>query len=607
MVVFCSGTVDLSILSSGLVPPSNLCCSSSPYGSLCATTASFCNCGGNRPTGAPFATRSPVLSTRGSIASAHPLASQAGLDILKAGGSAVDAAIATNLVLAVLEPMMNGPGGDLMAIVYLARNQTLIGYNGAGRSSASFSLSQMRAELNAISATQIPSVGPLTVTVPGAPRGWCDLHSRFGKLPFNELFTSAIYYAQNGAPVPQIIANEWDVIEDSPALTSGGLFPNAREGYISTFLPKPSEGTHFANPALATTLTLIANGGCDAFYSSGPIPDAIEKLQDTAGLKLTRDDLLGHVGEWVNPVSTTYRDAIIYELPPNLQGIAALEMLNILENFNFSVTNFNSADYLHAHIEAKKLAFSDASTFVADPAFVNVPIDSLISKSYAATRRALINMSSAARTDSPGKPSIEDSPGGDTTYLVAADADGNIVSLIQSIYTGFGSGLVSPTLGFALQSRGSLFSVKDGAANIYAPNKRPYHTIMPGMATRGSNWTLGFGVMGGFMQPQGHVQILSNLIDSHMNVQEAGDAARYYHSGSSDPMGNRMSDGGIVQLEGGVCDAVIADLTQRGHNIVRGSNAGGYQAILSTTDKITGQRLYACGTEMRKDGLCAAY
>lgn len=579
------------------------CCTSLPTD----LPPSFQNCGGSRPVGAPFATRSPTLSFRGQVASAHPLASQAGLDILKGGGSAVDAAIATNLVLAVVEPMMNGPGGDLMAIVYV--NKSLYGYNGAGRAPASFSLSDLRARLAEINAAEIPTTGPLAVTVPGAPRGWCDLHARFGKLPWQNLFTGAIDIATNGHPVPQIIAYEWENITASQSVTSGGRFPHALDGWTATFgAPPHSEGARFTNPALANTLGLLRDGGCDAFYVSGAIPDALAALAETAGTTFTKSDLAAHAGEWVTPVSATYRGAYsLHQLPPNPQGGAALEMLNILEAFNFSRDDFNSADYLHAHIEAKKLAFADASFYFADPAFVDVPVTALVSKPYASTRRALINMSSAARTDSPGAPGrLEDVYGGDTTYLTAADADGSMVSLIQSLYTGFGSGVVAESLGFALQSRGALFSVHDGAANVYAPGKRPFHTIMPGFCTGPDSFALSFGVMGGFMQPQGQVQIISNIIDHGMNVQEAGDAARYYHSGSSTPMGDHMIDGGVLQLEAGVCDAVVANLTARGHNVVRGSNSGGYQAILRSRGP-TGDFFYAGATEMRKDGLVAAW
>jgi gamma-glutamyltranspeptidase/glutathione hydrolase len=441
--------------------------------------------------------------------------------------------------------------------------------------------------------------------VPGAPRGWCDLHARFGRLPWPALFTAAIDYAAGGAPVPQVIAEEWDVLPDSPALNSGGRFPRARDGYAATFLPPPAEGSRFSNPALAETFRALAAGGCAAFYEAGAIPEALAALAGSAGTTFTRADLAAHEGEWVVPLATTHRDATIYALPPNTQAVAALEMLNILEAYNFSIADFNSADYLHTHIEAKKLAFADASAFVADPAFVSVPSAALAGKPYAAARRAAINASAAARTDAPGRPALEAAPGGDTTFLVAADEQGNMISLIQSLYTGFGSGIVAPSLGFALQSRGALFSLRDGAANIYAPGKRPYHTIMPGHASRGKDWQLAFGVMGGFMQPQGQVQVISNILNG-MNVQEAGDAARYYHSGSTDPMGNAMTDGGVVQLEAGICDAVVQELAARGHTIVRGANTGGYQAILATRGE-DGSLLYAGGTEMRKDGAVAAY
>jgi len=321
----------------------------------------------------------------------------------------------------------------------------------------------------------------------------------------------------------------------------------------------------------------------------------------------------------VTPISTTYRGVEVFELPPNPQGVAALETLNILEGFSWPPGSFNSPDYLHAHIEAKKLAFADASFFVADPDFVTVPVAGLLNKSYAAQRRALINMSAAAQSDAPGSPPfgegvsqrggrLEDLYGGDTTYLTAADADGNMVSLIQSLYTGFGSGIVAPGTGFALQSRGNLFSMTPGAANVYAPSKRPYHTIMPGFASKGGEPWLSFGVMGGFMQPQGHVQVVSNLVDWGMGVQEAGDAARYYHSGSTTPMGQRMSHGGTVELEAGVCDATVANLTARGHSITRGYNAGGYQAIMrQRAPGGDGGFVYSGASEMRKDGSVVAY
>jgi len=591
------------------------CCASLSGG---GAPASLDNCGGSRPVGARFATRSPVLSRRGQVASAHPLASGAGLEMLQRGGSAVDAAIATNLALGVLEPMMNGLGGDLMAQVWDEAGQTLYGYNGAGRSSLNFSYADMQAAVAALGeGTTIPGVGPLSVTVAGAPQGWCDLHARFGKLPWADLFAPAIYYASEGAPVPQIIAEaEWDTIADSPALNSKGRFPHAIDGWRQTFGSAPRQGDIFKNPALAQTLTLLsADPTCAAYYKAGPIRDAIVGLAGTAGLHVTAADLAAHHGEWVTPVSSSFRGVDVFQLPPNPQGVAALEMLNILEAFNFSTEDFNSADYLHAHIEAKKLAFADASAYFADPTFATVPVDGLISKGYAATQRARINMTRAAKTDSPGSPPpggrrrrLEDVYGGDTTYLTASDSSGMMVSLIQSLYTGFGSGIVEPSLGFALQSRGSLFSMEADSPNVYAPGKRPFHTIMPGMAaSRDGAWRLSYGVMGGFMQPQGHAQVLHNLLAVGMNVQEAGDAARYYHTGSTPPNGGQhMIDGGVVQLEAGVCDAVVAELEARGHTITRGSNGGGDQAI-ERRRAADGGFVYAGATEMRKDGAVAAY
>jgi gamma-glutamyltranspeptidase/glutathione hydrolase len=602
----------VSLLSAAAGQATPACCAA-----VGSSAPAFQSCGGSRPTGFPFARHSPVLSQRGQVASAHPLASQAGLDILKAGGSAVDAAIATNAVLNVLEPMMNGPGGDLLAIIWSEKDGSLQGYNGAGRSSKTFSYATMAAALADINAQFIPTSGPLAISVPGAPRGWCDLSARYGKLPLATVLGPAIGYASAGAPVPKVIAFEWDLVSNSSAVTSGGRFPHALDGFIQTFtVPDgkggrraPMEGEIFSNPALANTLTAIATGGCDAFYK-GPIASAIVASAATNGLHLTLDDFASHEGEWVTPINVTYRERYnVFELPPNPQGIAALEMLNILEGFNLSAMSYNSADALHTMIEAKKLAFADAAAFVADPAVVAVPIAGLIDKAYAAQRRALIDAAHAARSDSPGVPPgwrMEDRYGGDTTYLTAADSEGNMVSYIQSLYTGFGSGIVVPSLGFPLQSRGALFAMDATMPNVYAPNKRPYHTLMPSFAFRDGQPWLSFGVMGGFMQPQGVQQIVTNLVDFGMDVQAAGDAARYEHDGSSQPTGQHMTDGGVVTLEAGVCDAVVADLQARGHEVVRGANGGGYQAIMRTP-LAGGGFVYAGASEMRKDGLVAAY
>lgn len=530
--------------------------------------------------------------------------------MLRAGGSAVDAALATNVALAVLEPMMCGCGGDLMAIVW--DGESLSGYNGAGRSSHTFTYADMASELARIDSKYIPTVGPLAVTVPGAPRGWCDLSARYGKLPFADLFAPAIDYARNGAPVPQIIASEWEAPANNSAATSGGRYPHALDGWHSTFTIEgrvPVEGDFFRNPALADTLQAIADGGCDAFYK-GAIAEELVRFSAVSGLHITASDLALHTGEWVTPVNTTYRNTTtLCELPPNPQGAAALEMLNILEGFPLAEWGVDSPDFLHASVEAKKLAFADASRYFADPEFSHVPLEGLISKEYAAQRRALIDMAHAAQTDAPGTPPgqrFEDVYGGDTTYLAAADSTGMMVSLIQSLYTGFGSGLVSPALGFALQSRGALFSMDAASPNVYAPGKRPFHTIAPAFAFRNGEPWLAFGVMGGFLQPQGQVQVITHMIDGGLDVQAAGDAARFAHDGSTQPTGQKMFDGGILQLEPGVCDATVAELQTRGHVITRGANTGGYQAIELRGKLAGGEFLYAGASEFRKDGAVAA-
>ena len=606
--------------------------------------ASLNTCGGSRPVGLPFAGRSPVYAQHGIAATSVPLSTQCALDILKAGGSAVDAAIAANACEGVVEPMMNGMGGDLMAQVYHADTKTLHGYNGAGRSPRGLSYEQMEAELRLLNTSYIPGAGPLGVSVPGAVKGWCDLHEKFGKLPFSRLFESAIGYAKNGHPVAQVIAAEWYIPKNTTDLTSNGKFPDALNGFLDTFTIGadrriPKAGEIFKNPALADTLTLVANGGCDAFYN-GSVAEQYEQAAQYTGLRLTKKDFAEHSGEWVDPVSTTYHDVYkVFELPPNPQGIAALQMLNILEHFNVSQMGHNTADYLHVHVEAKKLAFADRAKFYGDPSFgepTPALIDWLISKEYATERAALIDMHHAAESVPAGVPpghiqkdlkfdastyptktaetaAEQDAPHtGDTIYLTVADSEGNMVSLIQSNYEGFGSGLVIPGLGFGLQDRGSLFNMPTltnvTTASNYQPGKRPFHTIIPGFAMKkdeAGTWQpwLSFGVMGGNIQPQGHAQIICNIVDYGMNVQEAGDAARYTHSGSSQPTGQVMSDGGFVQIESGVCLAVEEELKQRGHTIVRGPNGGGYQAIMYDIEANS----FIGASEMRKDGMAAGY
>jgi len=595
------------------------------------------NCGGTRPTGLPFAGRSPVYAQHGIAATSVPLSTMCAIDMLKAGGSAVDAAIAANACEGVVEPMMNGMGGDLMAQVWHGPSKKLHGYNGSGRSSKNVSYARMKELLHEQKVERIPGAGPLGVSVPGAVHGWWDLHQRFGKLPWADVFAPAIGYAEGGHPVAQVIAAEWYIPPNTSALTSGGKFPHALDKFISTFTVAdgatgkrriPRAGEIFKNPNLARSLKAVATGGAAEYYN-GSVAKEILASAEQNGLLLTQEDFSSHHGEWVDPIGVTYREQhTIYELPPNPQGVAALQMMNLLELYDLQTMGFNSADYLHVQVEAKKLAFADRAKFYADPEFGGPTpelLAALVSKDYAAKRAELINMSHAANEVPPGTPASAAAeatfPGGfpktaaaqsldqtsaDTMYLTVADGEGTMVSLIQSNYEGFGSGLVAG--GFGLQDRGSLFNMQTGAANQYEPGKRPFHTIIPGFATvkdaAGTEqpW-LSFGVMGGNIQPQGHAQILVNIIDFGMNPQEAGDAARYTHSGSSQPTGQVMHDGGSLQLEGGVCAAVEAELQRRGHHTVRGPNGGGYQAIMYDHD----QKSYIGATEMRKDGIAAGY
>ena len=552
----------------------------------------------DRINGRPFATRSPVLGQHGMICTSHPLATQVGLDLLKAGGSAVDAAIAANAVLGLMEPVSNGVGGDLFAIVYEAKTKKLYGLNGSGRSPLGLGYDAMKAALAATADPgHIPARGFLPISVPGAVDGWFELHRRFGKLPMPDLLAPAIRYAEDGFPVTQYIAYLWAIgVRNAQA----DKFPGA---FLEVYAPgghAPAEGEVFRNPALARTLRLIAGQGRDAFYR-GELADQIDAFMRAHGGYLRKADLEKHTSTWVEPASVNYRGYDVYELPPNSQGIAALQMLNILEGFDLARLGYNSPESLHLMIEAKKLAFEDRARFYADPAFARIPLAGLLAKDYAATRRALINPARAAKTYDAGQPALKD---GDTIYLCTADAEGNMVSLIQSNYRGMGSGITVPGLGFTFQDRGELFTLEPGHANVYAPGKRPFQTIIPGFVMKdGQPWEA-FGVMGGAMQPQGHVQVLVNQIDFGMNVQEAGDAARWQHEGSSEPTGERMRDGGYVQVESGVPYETQRALVQRGHDVRAGTGAfGGYQAI--RWDPV--HRVYWGASESRKDGQAAGY
>ena len=491
--------------------------------------------GFDRPVGEPFASRSEVIAMNGMAATSQPLATQIALDILKKDGSAVDAAIAANAALGLMEPTGCGIGGDLFAIVWDAENEELTGLNASGRSPQSLTLQHFRD----IGMQSIPYLGPLTVSVPGAVDGWYELHERYGRLPMTELLQPSIDYAEQGFPVTEFIADLWQ-----ENIESRKDFPGVKEVFMLGG-DAPKKGDVFKNPNLANTYRMIAEGGRDAFYK-GEIAEKIDSYMAEQGGFLTYGDMAAHTSEWVAPVATNYRGYDVHELPPNGQGIVALQMLNILEGYDLRSMGYGSTEYLHMLIEAKKLAYEDRAKYYADPDFYNFPVDWLVSKDYAAERRAQIDPERAAGTYPAGDAVLEN---GDTVYLTVADADGNMISLIQSNYGDLGSGMTPEELGFQLQNRGQLFSLEEGHANVYEPGKRPFHTIIPAFVMKEGKPWLSFGVMGGSMQPQAHAQIIVNLVDFDMNLQEAGDAARMRHSGSSQPTDQVMTDGGHVYLE----------------------------------------------------------
>jgi gamma-glutamyltranspeptidase/glutathione hydrolase len=541
----------------------------------------------DRITGRTFATRSEVIASHGMAATSQPLATQVCLDILKMGGNAVDAAIAGNAMLGLVEPVSNGIGGDLFAIIWDAGTEKLYGLNASGRSPKSLSLEYFRKE----GYTSIPPYGPLPVSVPGCVDGWFEMHKRFGSLDMKEILAPAIKYAREGFPVSELIAYYLE----------GSAWMRKFPGFEETYMPggrAPAKGEIFKNPRLANTLEKIVEGGRDAFYK-GDIARTIDRYMKDQGGFLSYEDLADHHGQWVEPVSTNYRGFDVWELPPNGQGIAALQILNILEGYDIASMGFGSREYIHAFVEAKKLAYEDRARYYADPDFHDIPVERLISKEYAAGRRALINPERAARHYPAGE--IEH---GNTIYMTVADSQGNMVSLIQSNFRGMGSGMTPYGLGFVLQDRGELFSLQEGHFNCFAPGKRPFHTIIPAFVTKLGKPYISFGVMGGSMQPQGHVQILVNLIDFGMNLQEAGDAPRIRHGGSSQPTGGEMSDGGTVYLESGIDYEVIRELVKMGHTVQFDIGGyGGYQAILFDE----ANSVYYGASESRKDGQAAGY
>jgi gamma-glutamyltranspeptidase/glutathione hydrolase len=542
----------------------------------------------DRITGRGFATRSEVIARNGMAATSQPLATQVALDILKKGGNAIDAAIAANAVLGVVEPTGCGIGGDLFAIIWSAERGKLYGLNGSGRSPRSLKFEYFKENGYEF----IPSYGPLPVSVPGCVDAWFEMHEMLGKTPIKDILQPAINYAREGFPVTEVIA--YSLEEGLEKLKE---YPNIKEVYMPGG-KAPAKGEVFKNPMLAGTLEKIVKGGRNEFYR-GTIARDIDAFMKKQGGFLTFDDLSRHHSEWVEPVSSTYRGYEIWELPPNGQGIAALQILNILEGYDIASMGFGSAEYMHLFTEAKKLAFEDRAKYYSDPLFAATPVSQLISKRYAAERRKLIDRSKAADIYEAGM--IE---ANNTIYLTVADKYGNMVSLIQSNYRGLGSGMCPTGLGFILQDRGEMFSLSEGHNNVYAPGKRPFHTIIPAFITKNNKPYISFGVMGGDMQPQGHAQIVVNLIDFKMNLQEAGDAPRMHHIGSSEPTGQVMTNGGTLLLESGFRTEVVQKLMSMGHKIQWDLGGfGGYQAIMWDEKN----KVWFGASESRKDGQAAGY
>ena len=546
--------------------------------------------GYDRVAGRAHASRSEIIAPHGMAATSQPLATQIALDILKAGGSAVDAAIAANAALGLMEPTGSGIGGDLFAIVWDAGKKELVGLNASGRAPKAMTLEYF--QQNGID--KIPPFGPLPVSVPGAVDGWFELHNRYGRLPMPRVLAPTIAYAREGFPVSEVIAHYF---KSNKARI--GHYP----GFAETYMPDgdvPRKGEMFRNPRLADTLEAIGEKGRDEFYK-GDIAHRIDAYMAEQGGLLNYDDLAAHESEWVTPVSTNYRGWDVYELPPNGQGIAALQILNILEGFDIKNMGFGSAEYIHTFVEAKKLAFEDRAKFYADMNFVDVPVEVLISKEYANERRELIDTSTASMQLPAGDAKLGE---GDTIYLTVADSDGNMVSLIQSNYRGMGSGMTPGDLGFILQDRAELFALDADHANVVDGGKRPFHTIIPAFVMKDGEPLISFGLMGGAMQPQGHAQIIVNMIDFGMNLQEAGDAARINHTGSSQPTGSTMTDGGVLHLETTFNAATREALETMGHTLGDSDGSfGGYQAILWDKD----QGVYYGASEVRKDGQAAGY
>ena len=540
----------------------------------------------DRILGKDFATRSEVIATNGMAATSHPLATQTAIDVLKDGGNAIDAAIAANAVLGLVEPTGCGIGGDLFAIVWIEDDKKLYGLNSSGPAAQDMTIKKLKA----MGIDKIPPFGPLPVTVPGAVAGWTALHKRFGKKSFDELFTNAIYYADNGFPITEVVGYYLQL-----SSVRYKDYPNFKDVWMPNG-DALKKGDIFVNKGLANTYKEIAKSYGESFYK-GEIAKIISKFIIEQGGFLSEDDLKNYQPEWITPVSSNYRGFDVWELPPNGQGIAALQILNILEQYDISNMGHNSAEYIHIFTEAKKLAYEDRAKYYADMNFADVPVEELISKEYALERNKLIDLKKAASTYDTG---IFEN--GDTIYMTVADSDGNMVSLIQSNYRGMGSGMVPPNLGFMLQDRGEMFNLDPKHRNSLEGGKRPFHTIIPAFITKDDKPFISFGLMGGGMQPQGHAQIVVNIVDFQMNLQEAGDAPRIRHFGSSEPTGETMINGGFLSLESGIDERVRSELLKLGHNLKDEKGGyGGYQAIM----RVDG--VYYGASESRKDGHASGY
>jgi len=551
----------------------------------------------DRPTGEPFATRSEVIATRGMVATSQPLATQVGLQVLREGGNAIDAAIAANAATGLMEPTGNGIGGDLFALIWHEESQTLYGLNASGRSPLGLSYDDLMTRLDELGSSSIPPRDLLALSVPGAIDGWFEMHERFGSMSMHDILSEPIFYAEEGFPVSEDIAAGWQ--RSVPIL---GRQPGA---FMETFAigdRGPRKGEIFRNPDLGNTFRLLAEQGRDAFYR-GEIAENIDAWMRENNGYLRFEDFDQHRSEWVDPVTTNYRGYDIYQIGGNNQGTAVLQMLNILEAYDLSSKGFASEETLHLMIEAKKLAYEDRARHYADSDFYTQPTDHLLSKEYAAERRELIG-ERATRRLTTGISGLED---GDTIYLTTADAEGNMVSLIQSNFRGMGSGFVVPGTGFSFQNRGELFSLDPDHPNVYEPGKRPFHTIIPGFAMKDGKPWFAFGNMGGSYQPIGHLSIITNVIDFGMNIQEAGDALRWDHAGSTEPTdsaSDMLTDGGRVLIESAIDYQVVRALRARGHTVqIGGGFFGRYQGILR--DPETGV-LYGA-SESRTDGQAAGF